>query len=416
MKNRFLAAAAALATAVALSACSHLPGYGDDTRTVTVWLMKDSASNGFLKRFTESFEDEHPDIELDIRIQEWTGIGDRIDAVLKGEETADVIEVGNTQVARYAENRTLTDLTLESIRDWGSKDWLPGLSDPGSVNGAQYGIPWYAANRVVIYNKDLFARAGIVQPPRTRAQWLEDTAKLDKGDTQGIYLAGQNWYVLSGFIWDEGGDLAEERGGEWAGALHTPAALKGMDFYKKLHALGEGPAEADEETPPQTDVFARGDVAQIIAPPGSARIIEEANPGLKGKLGFFPVPGKTAAKPGAVFTGGSDLVIPESTRHRDAAIEVIEALAGEKWQTELARTMSYVPNKTTLAHVIAGTESTAAMAAGAAEGRATPKSGRWAQVEAHNPIKPYMTAVLTGGEPEQAARTASSTISSVLAP
>ncbi|MEV7522581.1 hypothetical protein, partial [Streptomyces sp. NPDC091371] len=32
--------------------------------------------------------------------------------------------------------------------------------------------------------------------------------KLDKGDQQGIYLAGQNWYVLAGFVWDEGGELA----------------------------------------------------------------------------------------------------------------------------------------------------------------------------------------------------------------
>lgn len=31
-----------------------------ERRTVTVWLMKDSASQDFLKRFTEGFEREHP--------------------------------------------------------------------------------------------------------------------------------------------------------------------------------------------------------------------------------------------------------------------------------------------------------------------------------------------------------------------
>ncbi|MFE9257758.1 extracellular solute-binding protein [Streptomyces sp. NPDC006879] len=412
MNKRLLAACTALAAA-ALSACSHLPG-GGGTTTVTVWLMKDSASQSFLDRFEESFEAEHEDIDLDIRIQEWTGIGDKINAVLRGDETADVIEVGNTQVAIYAESDKLTDLTLESVRDWGSKDWLPGLSDPGTVNGAQYGIPWYAANRVVIYNKDLFAKAGISEPPKDREQWLKDTKKLDEGSQQGIYLAGQNWYVLAGFIWDEGGNLAEESGGIWSGTLDSPAALKGMDFYKELQQLGEGPKDADEETPPQTEVFAGGDVAQIIAPPGSARLVEQLNPELEGKLGYFPVPGKTEDKPGAVFTGGSDLIVPGTTKNRRAAVKVITALTGEKWQTDLARSMSYVPNKTSLAYVSMGSEGTAAMAAGAAQGRATPTLARWAQVEANNPIKPYMTAVLEGEDPEKAAEAATATITQML--
>ncbi|HEY9439121.1 MAG TPA: extracellular solute-binding protein, partial [Streptomyces sp.] len=290
-----------------------------------------------------------------------------------------------------------------------------GLAEPGSINGVQYGIPWYAANRVVIYNKDLFAQAGIKEPPRTRKQWIDITEKLNSAGHQGMYLAGQNWYVLAGFIWDEGGELADQKGGDWEGALGTPAALRGMDFYKKLQALGDGPKDADEQKPPQTDVFAKGDVAQIISVPGSAALIEQKNPALKGKLGYFPIPGRTADRPGAVFTGGSDLIVPDKADHRFDGIEVIEALAGRRWQTELARAMSYVPNKPELARVIEGQEGTAAMAEGATQGRATPNSPQWAEVEATNPIKPYMTAVLEGGDPAAEAKTASARITSKLA-
>ncbi|MFF5447900.1 extracellular solute-binding protein [Streptomyces sp. NPDC012888] len=417
MKIRFPAVCAALAAAVALTACGTLPGSdGGDPEKVTLWLMKGSASEGFITRFTETFEREHPGLDLEVKVQEWTGIGERVNGVLKGTstETADVIEVGNTQVAQYIETGGLSELTLEGLRDWGGKDWLKGLSDPGSVNGAQYGIPWYAANRVVIYRKDLFEAAGVKDAPKTRQEWLAATQRLDKGAQQGIYLAGQNWYVLAGFIWDEGGDLAVEGGGAWSGTLDTDQALAGMAFYKQLHALGEGPEDADEETPPQAEVFARGQVAQIIGPPGQVAQIEQHNPALKGKLGYFAIPGKTADRPGAVLTGGSDLIIPQKTGNRRAAIEVISALVSEKWQTELARTMSYVPNKTTLAHVVQGNDGATAMTLGAAQGRATPKSARWADVEAENPIKPYMTAVLNGQDPRRAAKTASDRISQVL--
>lgn len=74
----------------------------------------------------------------------------------------------------------------------------------------------------------------------------------------------------------------------------------------------------------------------------------------------------------------------------------------------------YVPNKTSLASVVEGQEATAAMAAGAARGRATPNSPRWADVEADNPLKPYMTAVLQGRDPKTAARAASERITTAL--
>ncbi|MEU8518681.1 extracellular solute-binding protein [Streptomyces sp. NBC_01216] len=415
MKNRHLVCPLAAATALALAGCGLLPGDADGTRTVSIWLMRDSVSEDFLKRFTTAYEAEHEGVELQVTFQEWTGIGKKVTEAIKGEGGPDVIEVGNTQVAQYADTDKLYDLTLESARDLGGEEWLPGLAEPGRIDGAQYGIPWYAANRIVIYNKDLFGEAGITKPPATREKWLADTEKLNDKGNQGIYLAGQDWYTLAGFIWDEGGELAVDRSGAWDGALDTPAALRGMDFYKHLQSLGSGPRDADEQTPPQAEVFARGDVAQIIAAPSAVAAITKVNPAIEDKLGFFPIPGKQVDQPCAVFTGGSDLIIPENAPQRGAALEVVKALAGEKWQAELARAMNYVPNKPRLASVVEGQEATAAMAVGAARGRATPNSPQWADVEADNPIKPYMTAVLRGEDPKAAAAAASAKISSTLA-
>ncbi|MEU0114300.1 extracellular solute-binding protein [Streptomyces bobili] len=419
MRRRLLALLCV--TASLLTGCGAVPGIGgSDRHTVTVWLMKDSASQDFLDRFTADFERDHPDFDLDIRIQEWTGIGEKVQTALEGEgegegeDGPDVIEVGNTQVPQYVDGNRLLDLTLESVAKWDKDEWLPGLADPGQRRFHQYGIPWYAANRVVIYRKDLFEQAGITAPPRTREEWLTATEKLDSGGNQGIYLAGQDWYTLSGFIWDEGGDLATEDSGRWEGSLDTPAALRAMTYYQRLQALGAGPADADEEHPPQAGVFAAGKVAQIVAVPGLARAVVKQNPGLEGRLGYFPVPGKAAAKPGAVFIGGSDLVVPRNTEQREGAVAVVAALAGAEWNTDLARTMNYVPNKAKLASAVAGEEGVAAMAAGAAQGRATPSTPEWAAVEADNPIKTYMTRVLGGADPATEARHASRRITEAL--
>ncbi|GGM73709.1 sugar transporter [Lentzea pudingi] len=404
--------AALLVLALTLSACGSSAGGSGEKQEITVWLMKDTATEEFVSKFESEFEKDHSNLDLKIQIQEWNGITQKVTSALASTDPPDVIEVGNTQVAQYVASKGVTDLSGKKSELRGD-DWIPGLSEPGAVDGKQFGIPFYAANRVVIYRKDLF-EAAQVTPPRTRAEWLAATAKLDQGDQQGIYLPGQNWYTLSGFVWDEGGDLAEQDGDKWKGSLNTPEALAGMDFYKQLQALGDGPKDSDESKPQQTDVVAGGKVAQFIAVPGAAKLVEKANPELAGKIGFFPIPGKTADKPGAVFTGGSDLIIPLSSSRQDGAYEVVKALAGEKWQVELAKAMNYVPNRKSLAQAVGGDPGTAAMAAGAANGFATPNSPNWAAVEARNPIKEFQTAVLTGADPKAAAAKADEVITQAL--
>jgi len=410
--HRFAAGLLGLAlTLPALAACGSDDAAGGP-ENLTVWLMKDTATDEFVADFEADFERAHPEYTLTIQIQEWDGITEKVTGALASTDPPDVLEVGNTQVAQYAASGGVTDLSAK-VAELGGEDWLPGLAEPGAVDGHQYGIPFYAANRVVIYRTDLFQAKGIT-PPSTRDEWLTATAALNQGGTQGIYLPGQNWFVLAGFVWDEGGDLAVRDGKDWKGALNTPEALAGADFYRRLQALGNGPKDSDEAKPQQTDVFARGDVAQLIAVPGAAKLVTAANPDLEGKLGFFPIPGKAADEPGAVFTGGSDLIVPVASPRQDGAYAVVEALAGEKWQTELARTMKYVPNRTSLAGAVGDDPGAAVMAVGAANGHATPNSPNWTAVEARNPIKDFLTKVLTGTDPKTAAADADAVITAAL--
>ncbi|MFF7888545.1 extracellular solute-binding protein [Streptomyces sp. NPDC020794] len=401
-----------------LSACSSSSDTSDDSSggstTIDVWLMRDSVSAQFQNEFVKGFETAHPDNKVKVQIQEWDGIGEKVTAALASNDAPDVIETGNTQVAQFAQSGGLLDLS-DKVDDLGGKNWLKGLAEPGVYEGKQYGIPYYAANRVVIYRTDLFKEAGVdATAIKTRDQWIAATRKLNTGDTQGIYLPGQNWYTLAGFVWDEGGGLATESGGKWKGTLDSPEAIRGMEFYEKLQALGKGPKDSDEANPPQADVMAKGKVAQVISTPGGANVVIQNNPALKGKLGFFPIPGKAADKPGAVFTGGSDLVIPTASTKQDAAYTFVKELTGDTWQKKLAVAMSYVPNKTTLASAVAADPGAAAMAVGAAQGHATPNTPGWAAVEAKNPIKDYMTAVLTGGDIQNKAATASAAITAAM--
>jgi N,N'-diacetylchitobiose transport system substrate-binding protein len=210
---RLLAGAAVLTATAGLTACGGSdPDGASGAGSIDVWLMRDSVTEEFSDAVAADYEKRHPGVDVRIQIQEWNGIGEKVTAALASNDAPDVIEVGNTQVAQYAASGGVRDLS-DKARELGGADWLPGLAEPGRIDGRQYGIPYYAANRVVIYRTDLFEQAGIEEPPKTRDQWLDVTERLNKDGVQGIYFPGQNWYLLAGLIWDEGGDLAVQHFG-----------------------------------------------------------------------------------------------------------------------------------------------------------------------------------------------------------
>lgn len=157
-----LAGVCTLVIAGGLSACSSSDASGGSdggTTTIDVWLMRDSVSARFQTEFVRGFRAAHPDIEVKVQIQEWDGIGEKVTAALASNDAPDVIETGNTQVAQFAQSGGLLDLS-DKVDELGGGDWLRGLAEPGAYEGKQYGIPYYAANRVVIYRTDLFRQAG----------------------------------------------------------------------------------------------------------------------------------------------------------------------------------------------------------------------------------------------------------------
>ncbi|WP_211771933.1 extracellular solute-binding protein [Kutzneria sp. CA-103260] len=369
-----------------------------DSKTLTVWLMSGSAPDPMVAGIDKDFEAAHPGVKVNYQVQQWNGIGQKLTTALTGTSGGpDVIELGNTQVAQYSSQGTLLDVS-DSVNDLNGSQWLSALKDEGAWDGKQYGVPFYAANRVVIYRTDLFQQAGITAPPTSNDEWLSDLTKL-KGlsGIDPLYLPGQDWYVWLSFLWDQGGDLATGSGANWKSAINSPAGKAAFNFYKQLGDTSgtSAPKDADEATPQQSDVVAKGSTASFIGFGYELAAVEKANPDLKGKFAAFPIPSKTAGQTAPVFLGGSDLAIPANSKNADLAKDWLKLETSAKYQSQLAANGS-VPGTSTDTSALNSTETGKAMAAGAKNGKATPITPKWAAVEADNPIKAALTAFLTG--------------------
>jgi len=102
-----------------------------------------------------------------------------------------------------------------------------GLAASGRYGGKLYGVPYYAGSRVITYRTDLFKKAGI-KVPTSLAQFTAGGRKLAAQNKQKgfspVYIAGTDWYVAMGFVYDFGGKIATQVSGKWKGTLASPRA------------------------------------------------------------------------------------------------------------------------------------------------------------------------------------------------
>src|SRR5713226_936142 len=150
--------------ALVVGACSSGSTTNNESGTLTVWLMDGSAPDSVVQGVNKDFNAKYPNVTVKVELQKWGEIGTKLDTAFAGSTPPDVVELGNTLVAKYAAAGALADETSKKSSYENSSSWLQSLTDSCTVGGKLYCVPYYAGSRAIIYRKDIFASAG-VQPP-----------------------------------------------------------------------------------------------------------------------------------------------------------------------------------------------------------------------------------------------------------
>ncbi len=166
----------AIVGALLLSGCGGAAGsdvtlklvaadYGDSEAT---------SSKPFWDDLARRFEAANPSVKVKVDVVSWNDIDQHVADLVKSGSSPDLVQTGGfaDQVAAgrlYAAGDVLSMDVQANLDD--------GFSHAGQVLGTQYGIPFVASTRVFMYNKAIFQKAGITQPPTT---WSEIRAAADK--------------------------------------------------------------------------------------------------------------------------------------------------------------------------------------------------------------------------------------------
>jgi N,N'-diacetylchitobiose transport system substrate-binding protein len=403
VNRRSLAAAVMVSAALAATACGAATApAASPGGQLTVWLMNGDLSEQATTAVNAAFE-KATGAKVTVQIQEWDNINTKISTALAQDTTPDVIELGNTDVPLFAANGALSDLTAHHDELAAGQSWLPGLAGPATVDGKIYAAPLFAGNRAVIYDKQLWADAGITAPPATFAELTADLDKIKaKHPAPGFstfHFPGQYWYGALQFVWDAGGELATQAGGKWAGALESPAAQRGLQAWKDFQNAYSTPASrnVDTKAPDQAAMFAAGGAAAILDT--SVNTVLKNKPELKDRLGTFPFPGATPGKTQPVFLGGSDLGIAAKSKNQDLALAYLKAAASPAVQRDaIVGVDGWTPVSPQIIDQVSPTlpPLRSAFYTAAKSSGSTPATPGWATIESDKSINTFFADIATG--------------------
>jgi N,N'-diacetylchitobiose transport system substrate-binding protein len=413
VKRKIIAAVGVAALVTGVAACGSdsddkgaggkKPGaHGYKGQTLTFWAMDGSTPDKWLADVKAAFE-KKTGAKLDYKVQQWNGIQQKLTTALSEDNPPDVFEIGNTQTPAYAKTGGLSDLS--DIKSTVGSAWTEALNKSSVYEGKQYGVPWYFANRVVVYNKAIWAKAGIKGTPKTRDEFFKDLDKIKKTGNEPIYMPGQNWYFFDGLLVGNGAELVKKDGDKYVSNLADPKVAESMELYKKYQGYSKAPKDKDEATPQQAEVFAKGKTGAFIGMGWEAATAIKANKKIEKDIGYFTIPGATADKPEGVFLGGSNLAVATGSKKQDLAKEFLKIALSDKFEGQLAKLNGVIPNKDSLQSNLKGNPAAEAAAPAAAGGGTTPLIPEWAAVEnVPNPVKTFMTLVCQGKAPAAAAK------------
>jgi N,N'-diacetylchitobiose transport system substrate-binding protein len=425
MKRRItVALCIAAVTAAAVTAATLGAAKKTTADSITVWLQVD-AQSGWPKvvaAANKAFEAQHPGVKVNVEYQQWNTHLQKFDATLAGGNVPDVIELGNTEMTKYMAAGAFADITADKSKLPNSSTWLKGLQASSTYEGKLMGVPYYAATRVVVYNTDLFKKAGVKSAPKSLAEFTADGKKLmaaNSGDKSfsAFYIAGKDWYSALGFVYDYGGQIATQAGGKWTGTLDKPLAIKGLNAWKNAYvAMSRASKTTDEANPFPTVPFSQGHASSFIGPGwqfGYALDPKAGNPKLKPFMGAFPMPSHTPGKTMPAFIGGSDLGIPAASGNKDLAVDWIAEFTATPQMKAIVATGN-LPNTTTLLSLVKGTPGSE-LAKSAKVTWFVPTAKNWTNVESANVLQTMLSHILTGkASVQQAAKSASDSITSIL--
>ena len=273
MRSSWLSATVASALlAVGLAACGTGSG-GSTSGNLQIWEGYQATEGKAFAHLLSEWNKAHPDEQVtSLYVNNDNSLPKLLTAV-KGGSQPDIAYVYGSwapNVAQIPQVVNLTNVVQQPGVNW--NDFWTGERDVATVNGKVIGVPALVDNLAVVYNKTLFAQAGL-QPPGPNWTWSEfeaDAAKLTNPakkqfGTAYVTPADEDtvwhWEAL---LWEAGGQILNSTNTK--AAFDSPAGLEALNTLRTM-AVTDKSMYLDPSDSTYVNLFNSGWIGMLVTGP-----------------------------------------------------------------------------------------------------------------------------------------------------
>ena len=298
-----------------------IPAKGtDDGTEITLWTR--SPLERQAKNVVEAYNKSHKN-QVKLEIIPNDDMEGKVGGASQTDSLPDILAGDVVRIPYWASEGIFTDITKQIDGLDNKADLQQGHIEAGTVDGAEYTLPFITDVSVMVWNKTLYKEAGLdpEQGPKSIAEFTEQAKKvaaLNKDGVAGSYLAGQSGgalvFDLFPSVWADGESVMNKDGSE---ATLDNDSMKGvLDAYKELanttNGLGAGSKEETGAT--WTAPFANGKIGVMPYPNTSTTALFDAEKDGGFEVGVAPIPGTKEGKT-STFLGGDAMGISKDSKH-----------------------------------------------------------------------------------------------------
>jgi multiple sugar transport system substrate-binding protein len=281
------------------------------------------------------FEAEHPNIQVEMTRYAYDDFKSALLTSLAGGEGPDTARLDIIWVPEFAELEALVALD-EAMPDFDqiAANTFPGPLATNHWKDHYYGLPQDTNTQVLLWNKELFDAAGITAAPTTMEEFAEMACTLTKGEEQyGYAMGGTYFWAPAPIFYSMGGKVVDDAITTAQGYINGPESVAAFQMLTDLYndgclspnLLGGGVGTADGH--------ATGLYAMIVDGPWMVDIYKADYPDFQ--VNFAPIPTGPDGTTSSVV-GGENIVVFDSSEHKEAAMEWARFLLSEQAQLKMA--------------------------------------------------------------------------------
>lgn len=244
-----------------------------------------------LQAMIDEFEKEHPNIKVKL---ESVGGGADYGAALKAKfasgEEPDIFNNGGFKEL---------ELWKEHLADLSNEPWAEHVLPIGKVpttgeDGKLYGMPVNLEGYGFVYNKDLFEKAGITEPPKTLTELKAATKKLEDAGIKAFSAGYGEWWVIGQHLLNIPFAQQKDPDAFIEGLYDGSTSFVGNEQFEQFKEVIDTEIKYANGNPLTTDyntqvtLFASGETAMLQQGNWTENMITEINPDMN--MGFLPIP------------------------------------------------------------------------------------------------------------------------------